>query len=596
MDKSNVTRGSDDRQSKDGDLEFYLKSGLPAQQIVSVLRSQGKDQKEIDAFLEKYDASRKKIAKVIKKFVAKIESKYGQLDVPDLVKKGMSFATKYNFSQAEKEAFLNLVMRNDVDTPYLPYDELSVTEMSKFLGFSGMSNPTFSVKATDHPALNEIARLYELSKPIHSAIRNNIITYTDFAPETVAAKFDKVKDNVSIFVHPLIVALFLTRIPYLEKRCLYTNFGRLTMQRTQHYFQTQGDKKYRMIGMNMSYNDMLREEPIQDMQLTYDIARDPNSLNYISDETPMSNILKRFAVQIELWKNVLSLRQGKFYSRSENFTTEDNISGLQRVLAAYEWTYFDSPDMSHIYDEGTLLRKILAVFSIRPTLTQISSFVNRTGVGYTNLGTVSRSTFIFTPVCNIKLPTTLTGSAVKNIVLENTLSQHDWFIENKMLVPKNKAVIQSRNVLFFYVNRRFQSPLTNIDMTFNYVAIPTTMTNMTTINKTELIFKQSMSLGGETFKLRSVVFVNPLYDGQLSTGCSSLIVMPANLTYGITSDKYAIYNPVASGNLIKSGSKYTPSPLLKFIPQYSSGNVPGFYNLASELGTVFVYVCTTCKQ
>jgi hypothetical protein len=594
MDKSNSTR-NEDKRSRDGDFEYYLKSGFPSHQVVATLRSQGKDQKEVDAFIEKYDASRKKIAKVIKKFVFKIEAKYGQLDIPELIKKGINFASKYNFTQAEKDAFINLVMRNDVDTAYVPYEDVNYTEMSKFLGVSNVTAHTFNVSAVDQPSLNEIARLYELTKPLHSAIRNNIITYRDFPYEMFTSHFSRGKHNPYVFIHPLIVALFLPRIEYLERRIMYSNIGRLTVQRTQQYFQSQSDRKFR--NLNITLNDVLPGELEADLELISDIAKDPNSLNYISDETPMKNLLSRYSVQIELWKNILLLRNGEFYSKSTSFDKIDNdISRLTNILSAYEWTYFDSPDMSHVQDEGTMLRKILAVFSIRPTLTQISSYLNQAGIGQTNLGSVSRSTFIYTPVCNIKLPVSVIGSSsVKSVNLEQALSQSDWFIENKMLIPKSKAVIYSKQVLFFYVNRRYQSPITTSTVTFNYVAIPTSMSNLTSINTVELDYKSRMRLGNDEFNLRSVVCVNPLYNGKLSTGCSTLIVLPVDITSGRTAEMYAYYNPIHTSmkvSKVNGTNELRELNTITFMHRSHSVNnsTPSFNEMTRSYGTIFVYV------
>jgi len=310
----------------------------------------------------------------------------------------------------------------------------------------------------------------------------------------------------------------------------------------------------------------------------------------------MKNLLSRFTVQIELWKNILSLRAGQFYSKSSSFltTVDDNISRLTNVLASYEWTYFDSPDMSHVQDEGTMLRKILAVFSIRPTLTQIASYINKAGIGYTNLGSVSRSTFIYTPVCNVKLPVSLTGTSVTSIDLEKSLSQSDWFIENKMLIPKNKSVIYSNKVLFFYVNRRYQSPLTTSTVSFNYVAVPTTMSNLTSINKTPLDIKYVMKLGNDNFNLRSVVIVNPLYDGKLSTGCAALVVIPTELEARRTQDTYSLYNPVFSSSMVLNDdkTKWISNNIINIVPKSHAidSPTPGFIELAKQYGTVFVYV------
>lgn len=598
MEKSNSTRG-DERHHKEGDFEFYLKSGLPAHQVVSMLRSMGKDQKEVDAFVEKYEASRKKIAHLIKKFAAKIEQRYGHLDTPELMKKGLKFASKHNFSPAEKEAFVRFVMKGDTESPYLPFQELGYTEMSKFMGFSSFPGQTMSVKATDHPALQEIARLYEMSKSVHTAIRSNLLVYRSCGPDAMDAKFDKDKHNASIFVHPLLVALFLSKIDALEKRMLASNIGRMVVMRTQAYFQSQDDRKMsaKYLNWNLSLNDLLPGELESDLQLAYDIARDPNSLNNFSNETPMTNLLKRFTIQIALWKNVLLLRQGKFFSKSESFSGDDGILELQNVLASYDWTYFDSPDLYQVHDEGTMLRKLLAVFSLRPTFTQISAFVHRTGLGYSNIGAVSRATFVNTPVCNIKLPISAYGSRTHSpIRLTSALEQSDWFIENKMLVPKNKAVIHSRDVIFFYVNRRYQSPLANVDMGFRYLSLPGSLSNMTKINTTELAFGDSandlsVQIGNDTFNLVSVVVLNPLLDGQLATGCSSIVVSPVDYSIGRTRPTYFYYNPLGSSVLHEiSPGTFARNEPISLMPEHSADpRIPGFFETARKFGTVFVY-------
>ena len=146
-------------------------------------------------------------------------------------------------TEAEKEAFIRFVLKGDTDSQYLPFQELSYTEMSKFMGFSSFPGQTMSVKATDHPALQEIARLYEFSKPIHSAIRSNLIVYRSCSADAITGEFLKDKHNVNIFVHPLIVALFLSKIKGLEDRMLTSNIGRMVVMRTQAYFQTQDDRK-----------------------------------------------------------------------------------------------------------------------------------------------------------------------------------------------------------------------------------------------------------------------------------------------------------------------------------------------------------------
>lgn len=593
MDKQNTTRVSDDKNSKESEFDFYLKSGLPPVQVVSMLKAQGKDQKEIDAFMEKYEASRKKINKVVRRFVEKIEAKYGHLDIPELIKKGMKHATKHGFSPAERDAFVRFVLKGDTETPYLPFQELGYTEMSKFLGFSSATGQNIMVKATDQPALQEIAQLYEKSKVLHGGIRQNLISYTSCDPNAIMAEFNKEKDNINSYIHPLIVALFLSRIRAIERRMLYSNIGRAVVQRTQQYFQS-SDKRY--FGWSININDIIPGELEADLEFLYDIAKDPNSLDHFADETPMNNLLKRYQIQIELWKNVLSLRQGQFYSRDKDNCNgcEDGIMGLHKVLSSYSWTYFDSPDMYHVHDEGTLLRKLLAVFSLRPTFTQISSFAQRSALGYSNLSAVTRATFINTPICNIRLPTSLYGgSSMSTVRLESALSTSGLFIENKMLVPKNTQVIHSRQMILFYVNRRYQSPLPNIDMGFRYITVPGTVSALTSINTTQLAFNNDLTIGQDRFQLTSVVYLNPLLEGQLATGCSSVVIAHEDPAIGRTRRSYYCYNPLApSGMYIDSKTnKYARNDPISLMPENSIDPArPGFQEMARKYGTIFVYV------
>jgi len=590
------TRLPEEKRSKESDFDFYLKSGLPSTQVVSLLKAQNKDQKEIDAFMEKYENARRKLKKAISKFVEKIEQKYGHLDNPELIRKGMKFASKYNLTQAEREAFLKFVLKGSVDTPYDPFPEMNYSDMSKALGFASYTGQTLSIKPTDYAALNEIARLYELSKPVQVAIRNNQLMYRSCGPEALSGKFDKQHNNPNLFVHPLIVAMFLPKIEPLEKRMLLSNIGRYVIQRSQAYFQSSADKRGKLPNWSININDIIPGELEADLELAYDIAKDPNSMAYFSDESPVSNLLKRQNIQIELWKNVLSLRQGKFFSKSDSFTSDDNVVGLTNVLSSYDWAYFDSPELYQVQDEGSMLRKLLAVFSLRPTFIQTMSLAGHSGSGYSNLATVSRMSYLNTPVCNVRLPVPVTvDGPVPQVSIETSLSQHDWFIENKMLVPKQKQVFFTRDIIFFYVNRRYQSVnLANLASGLRYLQLPGTLSNLTQLNPTQLTFNEQLTVGNDAFKLRSVVVLNPLGEGRISGGCSALVVCdPADCGGALGTEKlYACYNPILINYLYDNGDGVYQEKLpIQFMQEYSSsdGQYVGFHDSASVHGTVFIY-------
>lgn len=570
---------------RDGDdLAFYLKSGLPTAQIVSILKAQKKDQREIDAFVSKYETSKRRVTKFLRKFVDKIEQKYGQLDVPELMKKGLKFAAKHNFSDAEKEAFIRFVMKGDVDSQVLPYQELAYTEMSKFLGFSSYAGQMLDIKPTDQPTLQEIVRLFDASRLLHSDIKQQVSTYIDCAPEAMQGGYDKTKHNVNSFIHPVIVALFLIKCPAIDRRMLYTNIGRMVIQRSQPYVK-------KTLGLVENY---LQGEIEEDFVLAYEIARDPNSLAFFSNDSPLSNLLKRFQIQIELWRNVLNLRQGRYYASADSLA-DNGITSLVRVLNSYDWTFFDSPDMYQAQDEGTILRKILSVFSLRPTLVQLSSFSGSTH--YANVG-VARATFLHTPMINIKLPPRI-GVTVgpSSVALRQSLSQSDWFIENKMFVPKTKQVVHSRDIVIFYVSRRYQSVnLVDMNMSFRYLALPMSYSNLTGVNTTQVIFEDEMPLGNDFFKLRSVVCVSrPSETTHIAIGCNAIVVKQCD---GV--DRYFRYNPHTANLMVEDAGKWNALPPIGEIEESVDDEVEpdqekrvtravGFREAAQSLGTIYLY-------
>lgn len=570
-------------QSSTGDYEHYLRSELPIQLIVSYLKAEGRDEKEIDAITEKILESRKKVNKFMKRFIEKIERKYSDLDVPELMKKGLKFAQKHGFTKEEERFFIDKVMTGDVNKPYLPFQEMAYTEMSKFLGFSTVQ--LMNIKATDQAVLDEIAQLYETSKHIHNAVKNNLSVYDHGClPEAITGKYDRDKHNINVFIHPVIVALFLPKIAAVEKRMLISNIGRMIIQKSSQFL-----RKYLSQTMTTT-----KSELEADLELISDIARDPNSMNYFSDDSPLVNLKKRFTIQIELWKNVLALRSGKYYSRNDYEAGNDAISGLQNILHTYEWAYFDSPELYHVQDEGTWLRKLMSVWSMRPTFTQLSSILPTSIMGYSNYG-ASKMTFVNTPIINVRLPRNNFGvpDPSQAIRLKQSLSQTEHFVENKMIVPKHKQVIHSRDMMFFYVNRRYQSlNFTNLSVEFNYINIPGTLSSVTKVNTTDVVFEDTFVLSGAAkFNLRSVVVLNKPTMSEFSTlGCSTIVVSKSDPTgQRRNAPFYYYYNPITANLMFNNNGKYTQNAPVMRVSEHAQQNTPGFREMARKFGTIFVY-------
>ena len=572
--------------------ESFLASAAPSSFVRKYWKHSGLSDNEAEKRTKDYQESLEKIIKATNRFVTLVERKYSYLDDPELVKKGLKFAKKHEMSNAETQTFIKFVLKGEVGAAHWPIQEMQYTEMAKFLGFSDYSNPMIMTNESDKPELNKLYEMYEQSKNIHAVIKNQLALYRDCAPEAIMGAYDKTKHSNSLYIHPLVAALYLPKICAIENKTLNTNIGRMILQKT-----------YTHLSRQLSAQDM--NDSQCDMELSYAIARDPNSLQYISKETPLSNLIKRFKIQIELWKNVHNLRQGKFYSSGE-YDVDDSITGFLKILNSYSWTYFDSPDMYQVQDEGTVLRKFLATFSIRPTYVQLSSPVlNWNGnqwqvANYLNVGRVS---FMTTPVLNLRLPNPTgnkygvnlpnaavmgsfmsTGATPNSTSLRSALDQQDIFWENRSPTVKSKNVIYSNELAFFYVNRKYQSiDIVQAQINFQYLPLQNNLSGISSVNTHKVDIETSgFTIGqkGDMFDLVSAVLVQvPPANQHVTTGCSSIILKRT----GMNCLNY-YYNPQMAGIMTLENNAYVTNQPITSLDDAECKN------MLEQYGTVYIYV------
>lgn len=489
MNNMNTTRDAprDKDSETNNDMEFFLKHAFKTEDVAKILRSRKMADNEINAYLEKYEIARKKVGKVVGKFLEKIQTKYPHLDVPELVQKGLKFAVKNGLSAVEKDAFIRRVMNHDSNVEYNPFKEVESTDMSKFLGFSNMVAPTLDMKAQDQASLQEIARNYELNKRLYAAARSSSEKYKGCDQQVFMARFDASKNNVHLYIDPTIIALFVPKFECFEKRMIIANFGRMLVQRAQQYLT-----KY-----SPMIDSFTKEDLTADLELAFNIARDPNSLEYLSDETPMLNLLKRQRVQVALWKVILMLRQGKVYSNNDfSSLGSDGITDLTAYLSEYEWAAFDSPESSRGFTEINTLRKLLSVFAFRPTMIQMTAGAGIVPGGPVTASYIAGVSYVNVRVINVRIPTTTTGTG--SVSLSTALTGGDWFVIDKRIVPRNRSVLSSNDVAIFVVNRRQTAvPSTSGDIGFAAITmnammpVGVTMLNDNAINKAMVTIEHS---------------------------------------------------------------------------------------------------------
>ena len=589
----NYHRNANDKQDDTGvDFDFLITSDLPIEQVYNILKLKSMSEKEIDVLLDKIKDTRDNIKKVVRKFLHKLNESYGHLDIPELLKKGMKHAEKYGLSEAQKKVFINHVMKGDIYNFYSIQNEQKYTPMSKFLGFDNMSSQMIKLMPKDYSKLNELQILYDDTKQIHAAVKNQMYTYRHCAPEAITGQYDKNRHNVNVSVSPIIAALFLPKVPYLERRMLSTNIARMVLSRGQAYLR---NNSFLSLQANATTQELDAE-----FELAYDFSNDPNAMEYIKDDTPIDNIIKRYRCQIELYQAVLNLRQGKYYSTG--YAENDGISGFTRLINSYNWAFFDSPELYGADDEGSILRKLLAVFSIRPTFTQFSSFSPRYGMGYTTVTNMSKTVFINIPIVNIKLPIDLIGGQPQAISLSRAMTQTDFIIEHKALVPKNKSIIYSNQVAFFYANRRYPSVnFASGQMHMRQLQMPMSFINQVSVNNTKIQYDDRLRIGRDWFNICSVIFIQrpPIANVDISTGYSAAIVCnsnsPSNLL-DVQGNAFIHYNPSVAaiqyldGNRPVGTSQYISNTPITYIDEITNDpNSIGFRTEAQERGTIFFY-------
>lgn len=591
MERSNTTRRQDNGSDSEL-LEHFLKLGLKPMELAGILKSRGMSQEKIDEFIKRYEHDRAIAKKAVKLFLAKVERNPEYNDVHKLMTDAKRYATKHKLTPSQSAVFMQYLTRGGPqDAPYSPYSELKYTEMSKFFGFASRSHAALELRPQDYSLLEKISNMYSSSKNIYNAIKSSLVTYQDCSPQAYSGEYNREKHNIHSYIHPVVVAMFFPKIQSLERRMLCSNIGRLLINKSQLYFDPAETGRLKNLPMAI-ITETTRDEYMADEALMVDIARDPNSLSYLSDETPMTNMIKRYAVQIELWKNVLALRQGKFYSSSDSFTADDGITGLARTLADFDTTKFDNIDLHEVYDEGAFLRKLLGVFSIRPTMISLTTSTDNVYTNYgafpnvNNIGALTETTFITVPVINVRIPQAVQHPGD----LRDHLNQEELFLIGPKVTTRARTVVQSMDIMFINIYRRKQSNTwAATDTTLTYLYNPMAVIPSIEVDNRVLEIPPTLPVpdGSENiFDLKSFVAVE---QDNPNVSIRNIAYIKSSPGQGVGNDSWFLYDPLIPSRYIpENGNLYVnTSPLL------IDNNAP---NVLRTHATILIYIATEANR
>ena len=542
MSQSNDSRGyHENTELKGVDVGKLIRENATDMEVLSALRSKyPNDVDAVNRLFSEYEEKMSKVRRKAQRFATLIFTKYSTLSPKRILEKAKKYKKKYVFTDDEFNAFINIALSEKSFRP----DRVSLpnTPLSKTLGFSIDMPTKMAVKSTEFDILQEILNLHSINQHLHATVIIQALEYKDdeeckLMIDTTGNLYDSRKDNMYSNVHPVLFALFAPKIASFEERMLFGSIAAVVEARHKGtQFKCQADW--------FLYDDLIR---------------DPNESVCLSSarDSPMVDLRNRVVLQVELWKAVRDLRMGKFYGK-------DNTQ-FMFALKNCKNNLYDSPDMAWMEDEGSVLRRLLGVFSFRPTLVAIQSHAINTnspnGVGGVSMMAQQISTI---PIINVRIPLDHQATAAP-IDLTKSLSASDFYVENKLIVPKVRSVVYSRGVVLFYINRRSYnleySKLMNRSMAPQFNILPFTMTGSETMSEAPVDINNTIDIGASNdkkFNLKSAVIVN-----------IKNITLPTSATFGGTGAKTTKYI-AGSSAIVFCQNEYT-SPI--GTPAYTGAGV-----------------------
>jgi hypothetical protein len=505
------------------------------------------------AYLEKHAM----ISKKAKKFAQLIREKYSNENYPFhiLLEKARLFKVKHNLSEEEFAEFQRIYEQElvglkspDVISPY--------TNLMKVLGSINVDFQGFNTKLDDnqYKVLQEILRLFASSRHLHAQVLLQSMQYRDCDFEALTGTFARdLGHRPGDSIHPVIAAMFLPKISILENHFLYSVKARYTAE-------------------------SLSNRP--DYELFYALTQDPNDV-VCDNRSPMADLLNRAQLQNQLWNCVLNLRNGQYY----NSTFREFIGAVDVCRLNKQ----DNPDLVYGRYDGTILKRLLSAFSFRPTVVSTTPVYQVININpyQQNVGPVVTAV----PMINLRLPPSMNEDTP--ISLSDALEQHQFFLENGTIVPRQTSLIYSRGVLFFFVDRRANILRFNDMQPFNIARLPATVSGFERINDREVNFEDTIKIRGDTYQLRSVVLAEVnrnAAENNIVVGSSAIFMLHANLQNQLFQNEYFQYDPLGVTDAIEIDNRIvTRQPVSQLHGPPSSEVSYSFTTMARKRGIIFMY-------
>lgn len=577
----------------DAEVARLLSKPVVDKQEFMRLRNKMDDSTLVDqiqaAYMEKYEM----VDKRAKAFAQKILEKYGITNQPfsQLLLKAHKYADKYELSPAEKTAFTRILEQELAGAKRSDVPKVT-TNMSKVLGDITVDTKGFGMKVNDadYRELQDILKMREETKPLHSQVILQSLSYKSCSDVAVNGIFSPENGhNLACHVHPVIAALFLPKIDVLEHHFLYSNLANIVASRyNQESFKTRPD-----------------------YELFYNLVTDPNDV-VCDSRSPLKDLKNRVHLQKQLWQSVLGLRNGQYYNCDQ--------LDLMRAIDMCRLNKYDTPDLVYGRYDGTVIKRLFAAFSFRPTLVlsvPTPQVVSMNPYFQSAHPIVSRIAML-----NLRIPQfsknylntgipgaggLTSGVSVQSgpVKLSDALQQSQLFFENGSLVMKNTQVVDSRDILTFFVDRRSHNlSLSHLNDPLKMVALPSAISGFERVN-TDKIEVDTFSLDNKVsnkpsrstnLNLLSVVCAKTANiesggeeNSNLFIGSESLIQYDPSAPLAPTVFRY---DPMGATSKNTTGTKNPMTPVTDDIHNITVGSD----SLIATRGVIFVYQVREAKN
>jgi hypothetical protein len=466
------------------------------------------------------------ITKKAKKFATLIREKYGLEQYPYhvLLEYSKLFKTKYGLSEEEFAEFQRLY-ENELLGVKSP-DIIPVsTNLMKVLGTVIVDMPGFNYKLNDldYKYLQEILKLNSTTNQLHAQVIMQSLNYTDCAHEALSGVYKReLGHRPGDSVHPVVAALFLPKVSVLESHFLHSNISRIVKSRYN----------------NESIN--LRA----DYELIHSLTTDPNDV-VCDNRSILLDLLDRAQIQSQLWNSVLHLRNGQYYNTSfREFVSAVDMCRMNKQ---------DTPDFIYGRHDGTILKRLLSAFSFRPTVVYTQNLPIDNVININPYQQVSRPVVSHIPIINFRLPPSASENEEEPSI-EMALSQKQYIIQNGLGITRNTNIIYSRDVLFFYIDRKSNVLRVNDLQPFNINRLPLTVSGLERLNTLRVNVPLQLSIKESRFYLKSAVISNINNDASaveknVVVGSSAIVYDNNDMDRRLEPPTCYLYNPTKTSYL-----------------------------------------------